>query len=382
VQVTGDARVTDLHGTAVASMAGGVANSFGMAGIFPGAPLLSIGTPLRTSSIVRSIAAAVRAGARIINLSLGGPSPSFAMRVEINFAISQDRLVVASAGNDRFTVLPDGTVNPVMFPAALPHVVSVSSMGPSGASSEFSTSNGAIDLAAPGESVLAAVPAALDADGAPDGFQRLGGTSFAAPIVAGAAAWVLAERPDLAAAQAADLLRQTAFDLPPAGWDVNSGYGLIDIGSALAAAEPAIDSTEVNDDIEWVDGRRFSRPDGFLLRASARSAAVQAGVDRFKDPADVYRVQVRGRSRLRLTLRTAARADPDLGFFSRRGRSIYNRRGRLALSLRGPGRTDRVVIENRSRRTLVGYAVVYGPGRSASRIDAPYALRIRRSRAG
>jgi hypothetical protein len=314
----------------------------------------------------------------VVNLSLGSPSPSFAMLVEIAYAISQDVLVVAAAGNDRFTVLPDGTVNPVMFPAAFPHVVSVSSMGPTGASSDFSTSNGAVDLAAPGEGVIAAVPVGLDPDGIPDGFARLDGTSFAAPVVAGAAAWLLTARPGLAGAQAADLLRRTAVDLPPQGWDTDSGYGLIDVGSALAAAEPPIDSTEVNDDIEWVDGRRFARADGFLLRARERNGAVQALVDRWKDPADVYRFQIRARSRLRLTLRTQAGADPDLGVFSTRGRSVYRRRGLVAASGRGAGRTERAVVSNPSRRTQVGYAVVYAPGRGARRIDAPYLLRIRR----
>jgi hypothetical protein len=378
VQVVGDAGVSDFHGTAVASMAGARGNAFGVVGIFPGAPLLSIGTPLRTASIVRSISRAVRDGARVINMSFGGPSPSFAMLVEIAFAISQDVLVVAAAGNDRFTVLPDGTVNPVMFPAAFPHVVSVSSMGPTGASSDFSTSNGAVDLAAPGEGVIAAVPVALDTDGNPDGFARLDGTSFAAPIVAGAAAWLLTERPRLRGAQAADLLRRTALDLPPEGWDTDSGYGLIDIGSALTAVEPAIDSTEVNDDIEWVDGRRFAQADGFLLRARERDSAVRALVDRWKDPADVYRFQIRGRSRLRLTLRTPAGADPSLAVFSSRGRSIYRTRGLVATSARRPGRTERAVVANTGRRTRVGYAVVYAPGRRARRIDAPYVLRIGR----
>ena len=169
------------------------------------------------------------------------------------------------------------------------------------------------------------------------------------------------------------------MDLPPAGWDTDSGYGLIDIGAALEAREPPIDSTEVNDDIEWVDGRRFARPDGFLLRARERTSAVQALVDRWKDPPDVYRFQIRGRSRLRLTLRTAAGADPGLAVFSGLGRSIYRERGLVAASARGPGRTERAVVTNAGRRTQVGYAVVYAPGPRGRRIDAPYLLRIARS---
>ena len=380
VRVIGDARVTDFHGTAVASMAGARGNAFGVAGIFPGAPLLSIGTPLRTASLVRSISAAVRGGARVINMSLGSPAPSFAMLVEIAYAISQDVLVVAAAGNDRFTVLPDGTVNPVMFPAAFPHVVSVSSMGPTGASSDFSTSNGAVDVAAPGEGVIAAVPVALDPDGSPDGFARLDGTSFAAPVVAGAAAWLLAERSGLAAAQAADLLRRTAVDLPPAGWDTDSGYGLIDIGAALRGRR-APDRLDGGQRRHRVGRRPPLRAAGRVPAARARAHERRAGPGRpLEGPGRRLSLpDPQSRSRLRLTLRTAAGADPGLAVFSGLGRSIYRERGLVAASARGPGRTERAVVTNAGRRTQVGYAVVYAPGRRGRRIDAPYLLRIARS---
>jgi hypothetical protein len=348
--------------------------------MLPGAPLLSVGASLKTREMTRALATAVDAGAEVINLSFGGPVPSYAMFVEIAYAVSQDVLVVAAAGNDYLTALPDGTVNPVMYPAAFPHVMSVSSMGPSGASSSFSTANGAVDLAAPGESVLAAVPAWLDDDGAPDGYQRLDGTSFSAPIVSGAAAWLLARRSGLSTAQAGDMLRLTARDLAPAGWDQDSGYGAVDLRAALATRAPQRDTVEVNDDIEWVDGRRFMSPDPFAFRARDRRRRIAAVVDLWKDPADVYRIQVPGRRRLRLTLRMPPDADPDLGAFNAGARSVHFRRGRLGWSLRGAGETDRIVIRNRARRTRTAYAVVYSPTELADRIDAPYRLTIERLR--
>ena len=292
VRVIGDPTVSDAHGTAVASVIAGHANGLGMVGVYPGAPLLSVGSDLTVADVVRAIDRAVQAGARVINMSYGAPQYSYAEHVELAYAVSQNVLPVAAAGNDYLTQLADGTTNPVMFPAALPHVMSVSSMGPSGASSSFSTANGAVDVAAPGEGVLAAVPPALDTDGLPDGYQRLDGTSFAAPIVSGAAAWLLAERPWLTAAQAGDLLRWSAQDLAPPGWDFDSGYGLIDLSAALADDDPPVDTLEVNDDIEWVNGRRFTRPDPLLFRARHRRRSVSAAVDRWKDPADVYRIQV------------------------------------------------------------------------------------------
>ena len=161
IRVIGDPTVSDLHGTAVASTITGQANGVGMVGVFPGTPLLSIGAGLSSSDIIKAIAMAIDNKAKIINMSFGGPSPDYAMFVELAYAVSQGILPVAAAGNDRDTALPDGSTNPVVFPAAYPHVLSVSAIGPSGKSSDFSTANGAVDVAAPGESVLTAVPVAI-----------------------------------------------------------------------------------------------------------------------------------------------------------------------------------------------------------------------------
>lgn len=377
VRVGGDTNVSDMHGTAVASLIMGHANGTGMVGVYPGAPLLAVGTALDAASITRAIATAVDAGARVINLSLGGPNPSYAMYVELAYAVSRGVLPVAAAGNGYEDVLADGTQNPVEFPAAFPHVLSVASIGPNGASSAFSSANGAVDVSAPGEGVLAAVPAALDDDGVPDGYQRLDGTSFAAPIVAGAAAWLMAARPNLDGKQVADVLRWSATDVDKAGWDINTGYGVVNVAGALSQADPPRDSAEVNDDIEWVNGTRFTRPDPYLFRTVSRS--VVGSLDTWKDPADVYRIQVPARSRVEVKLRTTRRSDPDLAVFQSSARTVYARRKLVGSSFLGPGRTDRVVIRNRGRRT-VAYVAVYAPTTEADYFDAAYALTVRRVR--
>ena len=258
-----------------------------------------------------------------------------------------------------------------MYPAAFPHVVSVSSVGPSGGSSSFSTANGAVDVAAPGESILAAMPLALDDDGTPDGFQRLDGTSFSAPIVSGAASWLLARRPGLSAGQAADLLRFTA----------NTGLGLVEVGAALFERAPQQDTFEVNDDIEWVDGQRFTRPDTPVFRAGQRKRRLTATVDLWKDPVDVYRVQLPSRRRsLEIALGMPRDANADLAVFNHRGQSIYRDHGLMATSSRRAGRTDRVYVRSSTRRPQMAYVVVYGPTEKDERIDAPYRLTLRRLR--
>jgi hypothetical protein len=378
VQVARDRAVTDLHGSAVASVIGGRANGLGMVGVYPGAPVLSIGTDFTMADLVRCLEAALAAHARVVNMSYGSPEYSYAEDVELAYVVSRDVVPVAAAGNDRDTQLPDGTVNPVMYPAGLPHVVSVAAAGPAGASSDFSTSNGAVDLSAPGEGVLTAVPPAFDDDGVPDGYERLDGTSFAAPIVSGAAAWLRAARPGLTSGQVADLLKVTAQDIPPAGWDPDSGYGVVDLARALAQPDPPIDTLEVNDDIAWVDGRRFAKPDPFVFRGHDRRRTLRGVVDYWKDYADVYRVQVPARQALHLTLRMPRGTNPDLAAYSRRGRTIYKPRGRLASSYGKAGKTERVTIRNRTRRATLAYAVIYSPSASDDRYDAPYTLTVKR----
>ena len=73
-------------------------------------------------------------------------------------------------------------------------------------------------MAAPGEDIPLAIPGALDtADGTADGVTLGSGTSFAAPIVAGAVAWLRSARPQISNGQAADLLRRTAIDIDSEG---------------------------------------------------------------------------------------------------------------------------------------------------------------------
>jgi len=378
IQVTRNRAVTDLHGSAVASVIGGRANGAGMVGVYPGAPLLSIGTDLTTADVIKCVAAATAAHAAVLNMSYGAPQYSYAEEVELAYAFTQGVVPVAAAGNDRDTQLPDGTTNPVMYPAALPHIVSVAAVGPSGAASSFSTSNGAVDLAAPGESVLTAVPLAFDDDGTADGFERLDGTSFASPIVAGVATWLRAARPELTNGQIADLMRFTAQDIGADGWDEDSGYGIVDLPAALAAGTPAQDALEVNDNIDWVDGRRFSKPDPFFFRARDRKRTLHATVDYWKDYADVYRVQIAGHRKLRMRLTMPRGTNPDLAAFSKRARTIYKKRGMLAWSYNKAGKTERLTVRNTSRRTKAIYAVVYSPAKKDARYDAPYTLTIKR----
>jgi len=372
--------IVDLHGTATAAVAGAPANGAGMLGLWPGARKLNVGTGdtegLTCGESVRGIARAITERARVVNLSFGGANPCYAQYEIVSEAVARDVLVVAAAGNERQAQTEDGRANPVTYPAAFPHVVSVAAYGPRGATSAFSTANGAVDLAAPGESILSAVPPAFDDDGVRDGYTRLDGTSFAAPIVAGAAGWLFAARPEMRAEQVAGVLRTTARDIDARGWDASSGFGALDMARALTAPPPGRDRSEVNDDVEWVDGRRYRTPDRYVWRG-ARGVTFRATADGWKDPADVYRVRLPAGRRVRITLTPPPGADVDLGLFSRGARSVYGRSGLLASSIRGDGRTDRVTF--RARRATTAYVAVLAPrSRTQREPGVGYRLSIRR----
>jgi subtilisin family serine protease len=79
----------------------------------------------------------------------------------------------------------------------------------------------------------------------PNGFPNFFGTSAAAPHAAGVAALLFEANPTLTPAQIYSALESTAVNMGPAGFDTNSGFGLIRADEALAAI-PAASPPETN----------------------------------------------------------------------------------------------------------------------------------------
>jgi subtilisin family serine protease len=92
-----------------------------------------------------------------------------------------------------------------------------------------------VDLAAPAQNIFLASPTFTY------GYGLGSGTSFAAPLAAGAAALAWSINPTLTPDEVRHLLESTAVDLgTTTGWDEVYGYGRIDIGAVAAGApEPA-----------------------------------------------------------------------------------------------------------------------------------------------
>ena len=141
-------------------------------------------------------------------MSYGSPSRCAAEWVQIYFAVAKGIIPVAAAGNE----FESG--NPLEFPASLPHVVTVAATT-RGRQERLLLQRQRRDrpVSAPGVGILTAVPPALDGDGAQDGYEPLAGTSFSAPMVSAAMAWVRAARPELTADRVVQAVRLTARDV-------------------------------------------------------------------------------------------------------------------------------------------------------------------------
>lgn len=208
------------HGTEVASVIAGAG-----VGVAPGVRLL----PVRitgdrglssTKVLARGIVHAADAGARILNISMAGPTPSRAMQDAVAYARTRGALVVAAAGND-------GSEDP-SYPAATPGVLAVGSTAPDDTLDPGSSHGWHVGLVAPGVDVRTALPG-----GRWDGGD---GTSLAAPHVTGVAALVMSAYPSWTADQVRARLLATADDLGAPGEDQLFGHGRINARRALAGA--------------------------------------------------------------------------------------------------------------------------------------------------
>ncbi len=264
----------DGHGTGVAALAAGASPD--AAGVAPGASLLSIRVTDASGvsdlfTISQAIVAAADAGARVINVSLGGYSTGAVLDAAIAYAQQRGAIIVAAAGNDQAAQLA--------WPAADPRVLSVGAIDRAEQQVTFSNSGASLQLTAPGYGVQTAW---LDQQRA-----LVDGTSASAPLVSGALAAVLSQNPSLTARQAADLLRSSASDGGTPGADPAYGQGILNVGWALNRSNPAYIDTAVSthaynaetNQMEFVVQNRSGRAvSGLTLAVTAGTTTAQQSV--------------------------------------------------------------------------------------------------------
>jgi type VII secretion-associated serine protease mycosin len=231
------------HGTTVAALiAGRNDDSRGVAGLAPMAKIL----PVRVLDaenryddaliVAKGLRWAVDNGARVVNLSLGGAGNSPALAAALDYAFVRDVVVIACTGNRGVSPSTD-----VWYPAREPGVVAVAGM-------ERDT-NSLWSGSITGPQTVLTAPATGLLGARPDGFWRVQGTSFAAPLVTAAAALVRAKWPQMSAADVVNRLIQTARDLGPAGRDDRFGFGLVNPLGALTDEVGSVASNPLDDNL-------------------------------------------------------------------------------------------------------------------------------------
>ena len=364
----------ELHGTATASVAAAPANGVGIVGIYPQAKLqlwdASPNAELTVGDEIAGIAAAVRRGPGVINLSLGGFDRIPVEERAIMAAFGEGSLIVASAGNSR------DNGSPLSYPAAFPHVLSVGATMENDRVAQFSSASPGLDLAAPGESITAAIPAIFD----PSGYASVDGTSFSAPLVSGAAAAIWTMRPTLTNTQLFEVMRRSARDVGKRGWDSDTGYGILNLPAAVSRKAPPTDPQEPNDDVFLVKPNGLTRAGHSALTGPARrSARISARLEREEDSEDVYRVFLPARGRLEVTVKP--NANVSLEIWGRRTRTVFEKgskakRDLLGASAHAGARFERVRIRARGAGQYV-YVDVFLAKRVGT---AAYSLTVAHSR--
>ena len=244
----------DGHGTAVTAVAAAARNGSNTMGVAfdativseradsPGSCAQSAGCQFYEPAIAAGIDAARSAGAKVINLSLGGSSPGSTLLAAMQRAVNAGIVIVISAGNDGTDPIKGANSDPFAlipaqnFPGSV--IIAGSIGGPAaGGGTDIKTISDFSNRAGSG------APYYLTAlgyrDRAPDntGSQFYwSGTSFSAPTISGAVALMAQAFPNLTGKQIVSILFQTADDLGATGVDSIYGNGRLNIQRAFQPA--------------------------------------------------------------------------------------------------------------------------------------------------
>jgi thermitase len=230
------------HGTHVAGIAGAATNNgVGVAGVAFSSPIIPVKVldskgDGYSSDVANGIVWAAQKGAKVINLSLGGPYSQTDCDAVYTAEHTYGALIVAAAGNES-TSTPSA-------PAACPGAVGVAATDESDAPAWFSNfGQPNVFVSAPGVNICSTLW--------PDAYDCWDGTSMASPFVAGVAALRLGEYPSSTPADvrrvlagSSDKVGGVAYGADPYNtcdgctWQASYGYGRVDVASALGAPAP------------------------------------------------------------------------------------------------------------------------------------------------
>ena len=237
------------HGTHVAGIIGATyGNGKGVAGLASGenndlCQIMSYNTLddegyMSTFSLITSVADAVKQGAKVVNMSLGGYSRDRILTGMIRKAHYEDGVTfIAAAGNE--------SSDDYSEPSDIKEVISVCNCNDKRYMALSSNFGLAKDITAPGERIVSTVPN--------NGYKIYSGTSMAAPAVSAVSALILDVNPKLDPAQVRNIICGSAdpgigSGAPSYYREKSIGYGMLNAARAVEEAKKPV--TDKVDSIE------------------------------------------------------------------------------------------------------------------------------------
>ncbi|NEU30376.1 S8 family serine peptidase [bacterium LRH843] len=221
------------HGTHVAGILAARNNDIGMIGVAHEATIyvakvLDEKGDGYTSDVVKAIEWSLQQGAELINVSMGGNSPSAALEAALTHAYHQGALIVAAAGN---VGTVSGAGNTVEYPAAYESVIAVAAVDQYNKRASFSATGPAVEVAAPGVGITSTY--------LHNRYASVSGTSMAAPHVTGHLALLKQAYPEASNEELRKLLHKQTNHVGEKGRNPLYGFGVIQLPSYLRAEAPA-----------------------------------------------------------------------------------------------------------------------------------------------
>lgn len=216
------------HGTIITGIiAANTENSIGINGICDDVTIIPIKCFEDTAANVKRVTEGIYLAVDdfqcdVINLSMGVSTDLSILRDAVDYAASKGVIIVSAVGNNGETA-PEQ----MNYPAAYNNVIGVGAHDQNGQVCAFSPANSSVFVTAPGEDLIS-----LSAQ-ENDGYMRVGGTSYATAHVTAMAALAKSQVPTMTVADFRELLKRSAVDAGPEGYDTAYGYGMVSVPGLL-----------------------------------------------------------------------------------------------------------------------------------------------------